>query len=341
MLRTILLCCLFWKLVTHTDTYVEQFIEDTLQQLCPGENFCQNHEKEDLTWDSSTCCLKCTCDETCSEVGTCCPNKDRTKDEKAELHCVGTDIKRFPGKAAEKSYRIINECPDTEENEELARNCSSTNLTSLQKSAWVSERQTGKIYQNQFCATCHGVDPNIYVYWGVASDCPEAFNKDNTVDIDNILLKCPEIILEAPDEVKDTVSKYRCFPPDFSTCNETGLWNTYNESIDSACLSFSMPFFKQGGKSRKGVKVFRNVYCYMCNFNANLKSVPQDCPVVEELFSKSSWGPRFSILLDTNEYLKETAGEKDACRVDEIYDPYLVRTFCYHAHVHERTYIQD
>ena len=63
----------------------------------------------------------------------------------------------------------------------------------------------------------------------------------------------------------------------------------------------------------------------MCNFNADLENVPHDCPGIEELVSKTNVGPSFGILLDTNKYLKQKVREqKDICRVDEMFDPYLV-----------------
>ena len=325
MLKFLLLCFLSWEIATYSEADIAQFISENLGEFCP-HSFCQNPVRESINDEGRrSCCSPCTCDETCSLLGNCCPDKDEISDEETELPCKDTNIKRDPfARFIAKKYRIVDECPQTEGNVELAQNCSSTNITSYESMIWVSETNTGRIYQNRFCAACHGIEN--YVYWHVElTECPDAFNDGYTLDIDMILKDCPRITLEAQDTIAETVKKYQCFRPEYSTCNKTGLWKVYNETIDNACLSFSMPYFKTGHKHSGQIPmIFNNVFCYICNFNNHFESIPKVCPDIDVLFERSR-KMSFSILVDFKSYLNgEDASQKGSCEVNEIFDPYLV-----------------
>ena len=92
-----------------------------------------------------------------------------------------------------------------------------------------------------------------------------------------------------------------CAPYQISTCNVTGLWQEYDESIELACESFVDTFNL----------TYKNMFCYLCNSNTDLLPYQMNCVNVSlDESSVSSINPPFLAILDLDSVSRELAHTK-------------------------------
>ena len=148
-------------------------------------------------------------------------------------------------------------------------------------------------YRNRFCAICNGIDEFWRLQsWDLRLGCPYkiAFN------FWNVLEKAKDagciIDFEEPD-IGKTAKTCELHSYYISTCNVTGLWSAYNETIELACNAF-VDYFNE---------TYKNIFCYICNIEEFVPPSMYDCPyghVLDNIF------PTFIAVLDVNA-LKTTA----------------------------------
>ena len=192
--------------------------------------------------------------------------------------------------------------------------CSGSNISEFQDLIWVTDTKSGHIYHNQYCAACNGVTE--IVYWNLITDCEYMFDALSVLYNKNCAM-----IMKAPTEMNSTLGKYECEIPEISRCNESGLWVSFNESINAACESISITFITQIVASGQVDTVYQNVYCYLCNQRSVEKPEYGTCQE-----SNREIPLTFTFPLDINKYLvdKNKEDSHDICRFDQIYDQYLV-----------------
>ena len=208
---------------------------------------------------SVLCCGKCSCDDDCWKTANCCPDKDNVHD-KPMLMCKSPVVKRLPNESPGKiGYFVVNSCPRSEKNVTLISKCTAEVKTEFEEYIWVYDLKDGLSYQNKYCALCHHIDH--FIQWQLNFKCtyiPPSKNLENSLLSNNCRLK-----LEAPVNVSTEI----CLVPDYTLCNESGIWGSYNVEIERACYSYQSIYFAQV-LMRRGhcvYKSFRNVFCYYCN----------------------------------------------------------------------------
>ena len=298
---------------------------NTLRQLCPYNDFCQRPAIKSIDDKKrSPCCRSCSCDIDCEKFQSCCPDKEGQDligtEETAEWPCKGVTIGwtrttrtiRDIG-LKEKTYFVTDHCPADVTDEQLKRKCNSTDTTQYEGFLWVSDSTTGQIFQNQFCASCHGVQQFVYWRTGI-KDCTDPLNDSLPIEFIFQNNKC-YLMLEEPTEMHSLSAKYRCFIPDISQCNKTGRWEHFNETINTACNSFYMPLITEtpGGTVKT---VYENIFCYLCN-----KPRFQPEGLCSSGFVRTA-SVSFIGMLDFNWVQVKT--DVNRCGFDEIYDPVLV-----------------
>lgn len=294
--------------------------------LCPYTDFCHFKATEVFNRsDSDPCCNECSCGNDCWETQNCCPDKQNIVYGTTQLVCKSTMVKKRPQDDTTfqdglsqgiKRYLIIDKCPDHEKLPYIQQICVDYNKTLLQDFIWVSDILTGKIYQNEHCARCNGV--NQTVAWNIKTMCGEILRSSLQNMSDILLSEECNIITEAPEE-GDRFEKYRCFIPTVSGCNETGLWQQYDKRVYDACQSKTVPFFQT---LVAGVIIYKNIFCFLCN-GMKAHAADKICPDRDWKPSRQTISGPFIALID---FRRRTTKEKSpfGCAGDEFFDKYMV-----------------
>ena len=160
---------------------------------------------------------------------------------------------------------------------------------SLESVTPVTDTNTNTHYRNQFCSVCNGVDETApLAFWTLNIVCDRVvFASDKNI-LHVIKDRRCNIFFENPEQLYIRL----CEMPSYriSTCNETGLWPTYDRATELACNSFLDPFNA----------TYKNYFCYVCNTETPLESDNGTCGV-SDFDEINDVTPPFSIIfkLDT------------------------------------------
>ena len=182
------------------------------------------------------CCRECSCDSsTCYQFDNCCPDIDTTTNKTSDFICADTmtKFKSIIGKPQNhngfdygiKRYLIVASCPRDFKDMFVISKCTGLNQTEYNDFLWVSHPGNAVIYQNHYCAQCHGV--KHWVTWNIRTNCINNLVETNFQNVSSTLLSddC-EIINEVPELKVNDSRKYQCYVPGISSCPETG--NTFS-----------------------------------------------------------------------------------------------------------------
>ena len=294
-----------------------------LYDLCPYTNYCTRNATKRLDEDNKTpCCDFCSCTDDCWERGNCCLDKHNIVSRQPLTSCVDiTGRKMFHGTPRSlPQYYVIQRCPTL--NDTLTEKCSGNHQSSLNDFMWVTDVHTNKIYNNKYCAACHGVVN--FTQWHVATDCLVSMDgQTSLIDaLDYVINTCT--LFNVPlNNGEEQIN--RCFVPDFSFCNETGKWQINDPALESACRSFEQLYHHEENSFNY---FFRNVYCFLCNSEPHDHEFNGICDAKISSFPKTLG---FTAILDYTAVEKAIATRADGapvCPSDEIGDPFQVLVLC-------------
>ena len=296
--------------VTETDVYVNK----TLSNLCPYMNFCHRNASKVFEDDEhKPCCAPCSCEDDCFELESCCPDKVSSHPQAAPLTCKETEVKRLgsvSGPSFYPVYRVVDTCPVGERNLTLVQKCRGENRTDIKDYQWVSDKRTGRIFQNHYCARCH--DYNQIEVWDIQTQCIQALQAGFKY-VANILMNVVDcnIINVAPDSFETLVQKYICSDEKgVPKCNEIGASLNHSD----ACATIWLPYVNKNN-------IYKNVYCYMCSDYFEFESVPEVC---EKSDGEYRTDTNFQLLLNFGNLKDEDDSDATVCDIDEIFDIRLV-----------------
>ena len=193
-----------------------------LYEMCPYTNYCTRNATESLEDDfKSPCCTHCSCADDCWKRGNCCVDKQNITVKQSLDPCIEVLVNRRGFNTGFKTmprYHVIQSCPVA--NHTLSKKCSGNLQTSLEDFIWVTDERTNKIYNNKYCAECHGVVN--YTYWQIATDCTDPMNgQTSRADaINRIIDSCSLAVL--PQASTDVRTNQCLVVPTYSMCNVTG-----------------------------------------------------------------------------------------------------------------------
>ena len=312
---------------------------DALYQSCPYTDFCQSNASKifkDGTGEKMPCCPPCSCNDECEKTKNCCPdkpvNRQDVRDSFSEsssslsnpsLTCRETVTKRSQGKIMSQyngfdlgvlRYLIVDRCPDTEPNDTVALKCAGAQYTSIVDYIWVTDRTTGKIYQNQHCAQCHAI--KNFVEWNLKAVC--SIGITNSLNMRQELLSrdyC-DLINELPiaEDIYATSDRYRCNQPNLNHCNTSGNLANYDEGFAMACETVVYPFMQHYKI------VYKNVFCYFCN-GYDVDQVTDVCPRMQDAARVIA---KFDALINWQVEDILTQNSKSSCDVNEVFDKFTV-----------------
>ena len=293
-------------------------VRDIGAKACPYTHFCcTNASKVVADEKYEPCCSPCFCEDDCWELNNCCPDKDDILVKPSILACKESLVKKDSYlRQSRRSYRIVDNCPSSEGNRVLIGKCKGVTQTSLNDFIWVSDKSSGRIYQNAHCARCHGID-NV-IGWNIKTFCKDLLYETDFASVKETLLsKSCSIENVIPAGLRSVQHKYECNDHilAYSRCTALAGGTQIGDIVEGCERSF-WPFMGS----------FQNVFCYMCN-NKDLNITTQ------ELFKKTnepgntqSGLTALSLLLNYGQ-TTEIAAQRLKCNRDEIFDPFIVSNF--------------
>ena len=174
----------------------------------------------------------------------------------------------------------------------------------------VTDIRTNTHYRNKYCAHCSGlpdsallVDWKVEIYNDIYLNVPD----DNLLqkirrDKGNIFYRPPDYIVLDDCTIGESYS--------ISSCNVSGKWSVYNESLEQACAAFIDPFNS----------TYQNYFCYLCNSptpptqQSNWICNPDPSQI-------NTVSPPFLAILDVSEATGHQEVEKElTCSADQFTD---------------------
>ena len=303
----------------------DKFNTVAFQQACPYTDFCHKNASREIQDDHrSPCCTGCSCADECWERGNCCP--DKIVENQGSLHeletCADTVVKNlkygpFFSNGLDKyrrRYFVTKRCPDTINDESVKGKCDGTLADVFSDLVWVTDTNTNKVYNNRFCAQCHGV--RKYKQWNLETSCLHFLTNANySQKLSSFPEKCSLTITPPNRKAYQNL----CISPDISTCNETGLWETDDTVTEELCESHPLLFIEELS-GRITTRVYRNAFCFKCNSPPG--TVIQDtCPYHDfgEVKTIASFTTILNIFEEDTSLLKTRR-----CAADEVEDPLKV-----------------
>ena len=301
-----------------------QEMADQFSQLCPFTAQCHRNATQLLQGNPrvDACCTPCSCHDDCRAMGNCCPDKKELVFKPMQFSCEETLVKRRKDNYSTQKliyerhgsrirrYFIVNNCLDNTASTEIANMCSGTknNSATLENLVWVSDLGSGRIFQNKYCAKCHGVT-NI-IQWHVVTTCFDILVASVSTAVTTVLSDLCSIIVEVPEKIAAAAEKNLCFLPKYSRCNETGLWDKYDAKLEQSCLGFTSAYLHP---FLSGFDIYKNVFCYVCN--QGNETIMDKCPS-SDTGSKSTTTP-FTAVLDYERFTQPMT-VKQECGIAEI-----------------------
>ena len=307
-------------------------IKQITSKLCPFRNYCIRQKTADLTRavaDSFPCCADCSCEDECWETRTCCPDKELFYEREPIANCHVSIVKMATEAFGDMyngiyegvlAYRIIDNCPESEHNISIINKCTLLDIDHVEDYRWEYDYLSRNIYQNKFCAACHG--KTELTEWQLETTCKDLL-LSNFSHINSLLLsdRCSIRNREPGDGL--IPHNKRCIIPHYTKCNQTGLWPHHNPDIVWACNAYDAAYMDSNDRR---LSIYKNAFCFVCNQqnidNAPAMCVPASTPDLPLL--------RFGAFIDStrNDYFrnKQPSYEVD-CAMNEIMDIYLVSIF--------------
>ena len=235
-------------------------------------------------------CPSCSCEDTCFELGNCCPDVFFRRKYKVFTNFVIGSAWDHDAESYEK-YEVITYCP-TGAFPTLKANCeSSAPVEVMINNPPVTSLSTNNSYSNSYCAQCHGEILDDLVDWNMGMGEGVIPLQVNFISPFAELMKLGEILkipfLYTPPMVVKHIVRNK--PVQYllpSTCpDET------DRDIKMACeSSYFLPF-----------RFYQNIFCYICNIRkANISE-----PIIDMCNVTGQW--------DANDFaLKRECTERES-----------------------------
>lgn len=241
------------------------------------------------------------------------PNNSRSGQEKAsmtvETVCVRPQFFRNINQFLDaKAYRMVAACNNGLQNTTINDKCHArTEDTTLLDRIPVTSKTSGVSYMNKYCLLCNEndiTDANISV-WQVAI---VAYSKVYTYTFLPSLMSLIKRIEEFETGSRNIHflprKKYpatECDTYDITTCNQTGLWKTHDEMIDTIChYGPALPVIHHANGERF---LFKNIACVHCNTATDFNNTELRCGYFDYTLSQGLKLYSMTLNLDSEESL--------------------------------------
>ncbi|XP_071176205.1 uncharacterized protein [Mytilus edulis] len=195
------------------------------------------------------------CDPNCFYYGDCCFDMFLSLNVECTNITIISYFEQESLSILEDFFIMRTSCPDGVDIDIKDQCEGSKNVTEQIQNLPVTSKETRFTYKNKFCAECYN-DLNIE-NWSFSSIC-ESFTDFNFMSsfdeiIQNAIIKKCKFGSFSKNAYVRGCDKNRNTDI-ISTCNVSGTWETYDPSIEWACINYENFY-----------GMFRNIFCYICN----------------------------------------------------------------------------
>ena len=182
----------------------------------------------------------------------------------------------------------------------------------------VTDLTTNEVYRNKYCFYCSKTETHTQlVPWMPAIANDQEIDPTHKTFLNELKAQHGNIIFYGPRYL--SANKCDLYRPTYniSSCNVTGLWLVYNQTIETACESFTDPFNF----------TYKNYFCYLCNVAKHLPVEEWICKKSNNTSGHTSITPPFSAILDVSVLDRDTSKEALTCTRDQFPDYKFVSKF--------------
>ena len=177
----------------------------------------------------------------------------------------------------------------------------------------VTEPVTNVHYKNKYCAYCNDVDKSMQlISWKLQIYSSQYISVPRT-DLLEVIRRTRSNIIFIPPGYVET---HECFTnPDYNigTCNQTGLWQKYDELVETACEVYTDAFNF----------TYKNFFCFLCNADTSVIDKDWNCTV------KLPNSPPFSVVYDLNVIMEGHTTHNLVCNDSQFLDEHMVIYFIF------------
>ena len=189
----------------------------------------------------------------------------------------------------DKAYWMISKCDPTYPDNTYRALCEyPRHKTSTDSIVPVTDYISKIVYRNIYCLYCSIVDANTPIIpWELKTANNIEINSTDKNFWKNLKSQGGNVLFRPPAYVPTETCDAYIPPYHISTCNETGLWQIYNRTIERACESYTDPFNH----------TFKNYFCYLCNIAEKLPISQWTCKKSNRTYEQNITPP-FSAIID-------------------------------------------
>ncbi|KAL4216502.1 hypothetical protein ACF0H5_024225 [Mactra antiquata] len=299
------------------------------KSYCPNIEFCND---KIVINSQLSCCTPCSCDDDCLIRYDCCPDAPIRRDLGPLRQSICTDaFIRNDYYLTRKLMDVEDELPTflygmviTCKNGSLCPTytTNTSNIVALKDSMLVVGTKDNLVYRNMYCAQCNNVYD--YIKWKLA--IIECESDVTSIPYDDVMDYAEgSCVIASYPPSDDYFDKYSCHGSTemISTCNETKEWDNYDKDIEKAChdlysvLPFSQRISSGPGSRSTRYKLYRNVFCYICNHGDKVTYNYSNCPTFADYNER--WYTSYTDLVTLNiDYTSSRRTQQ--CEANEIFD---------------------
>ena len=231
---------------------------------------------------------------------------------KAHEKCIRPQLLYRPNRHLDsQAYMMVVTCPHGFKNKLIIDKCNAgMDDVELLDMIPVTSKLSGLTYKNKHCLMCNEKLQAKYIMeWTAEIVSYSAIRRSiffpNLDSLMNTLKRIKTDFCNIHFMPGDESLARTCKAYDIIFCNQTGLWDIYNESVEAVCLHGSqLPIT---GRINEGLFTFKNIGCLHCNTGSDLSKGALSCGYWE---TESSAASSFSLTLNLRKIIPDSKKDK-------------------------------
>ena len=210
---------------------------------------------------------------------------------------------------------VVN-CPEEFKDKLISDKCTAgVHAASLLDMVPVTSKQSGLTYKNKYCLACNEkIQEDQIIEWRAEIVSYGEGREHRFFPSPDFIVKELRQTMKAfgnvhfvPGNENFTRSCGTAF--DIVSCNETGLWEVYNQSMETLCSDgYPLPVIEKIDDHRSGT--FKNIACLHCNTRRDLNIERLSCRYWERQRELELWTRQFSAALNLRSQVSDGPGRQ-------------------------------
>ena len=243
------------------------------QKLCEPDVYSPEVNDSTNKYTRYPYCEDCSCHSTCAGLGDCCVDKILSDNpytciREPRLLIVDNSTLDFVADK-DNSMPVIDKCINRSDSE-LVERCETDHYNRSDVWQYLPVYNSG-IYKNIFCLVCN--EPNLEPVFKLSIHCQHYFETALLKNLSSLLKLAKEhcLVQIFPNNYNrycGTVDSTDNTENLITSCNKTGLWQQYDETIANGCentASSPVNFLPIFAIKFTELMYYKNYFCFICN----------------------------------------------------------------------------